>query len=105
MSTRTPPQFSSSTTIYIKTEPGQLTELNECLNHTAEVFMEQNPIQWQIIGFISALMCGCLLIVLIVSSLVFAAGKTERLEKHIHAADILRTQVTYQPQDPNKSGK
>ncbi len=34
-----------------------------------------------------------------VSFVVFAAGKTERLEKHINFADLLQTRVTYQPQN------
>uniref|UniRef100_A0A9J7Z2R2 Si:dkey-208m12.3 n=1 Tax=Cyprinus carpio carpio TaxID=630221 RepID=A0A9J7Z2R2_CYPCA len=88
MNTETPPNLSNSTRIYFN-ESAQLTE---CHNHTVYEFIDQNQTQYQIIIIISALMNGLLLILLIVS----AAGKTERMEKHIHNAD-LQTKVIYQP--------
>ncbi|KAL1251136.1 hypothetical protein QQF64_018932 [Cirrhinus molitorella] len=86
MSTSTPPKLSNSTRIYI-TEPTQQTE---CHNYTAVELIDQNQTQWRIIIIISALMNGLLIIVVI----VFATGKSERLEKHIHAD--LQTKVIYQ---------
>ncbi|KAL1251140.1 hypothetical protein QQF64_018936 [Cirrhinus molitorella] len=88
MNTETPPKLSNSTRLYI-TEPVQLTK---CHNHTAVEFIDQKQAQWQIIIITSALMNGLLIIVVI----VFAAGQTERLEKHIHNTD-LQTKVIYQP--------
>uniref|UniRef100_A0A9J7XJS9 Si:dkey-208m12.3 n=1 Tax=Cyprinus carpio carpio TaxID=630221 RepID=A0A9J7XJS9_CYPCA len=86
MNTRTPPKLSNSTRLHLNE-----TQLTERHNHTELEFIDQN--QTQIIIIISALMNGLLLILLI----VFAAEKTERMEKHVHDAD-LQTQVTYQPQ-------
>ncbi|KAF4094669.1 hypothetical protein G5714_024672 [Onychostoma macrolepis] len=89
MNTRAPPKLSNSTRIYFN----ESTQLAECRNHTVTEYIEQNQAQWKIISIISVLMNGLLIIVLIVS----AFGKTERLEKHIHAD--LQTNVTYQLQD------
>ncbi|XP_016298272.1 uncharacterized protein LOC107655325 [Sinocyclocheilus anshuiensis] len=95
MNTETPPKLSNSTRLHFNE-----TQLTECHNHTVlEEFIDQNQTQWQIIIIISALMNGLLLILLIGDSLVFAAEKTERMEKHVYDADLQSTQVTYQPQD------
>ncbi|XP_039550764.1 uncharacterized protein LOC120495325 [Pimephales promelas] len=96
MNTRTPPKLSNSTRLHFT----ESTQITECHNHTAMEFIDQNQIdknqkQYQIIIIISGLMNGLLLIVLI----VFATGKTEKLDKHIHTD--LQTQVTYQFQDPD----
>ncbi|KAK2907170.1 hypothetical protein Q8A67_006155 [Cirrhinus molitorella] len=92
MNTDTSPKLSKSSRIYIT----DIAELTECHNHTALEFIDQNQTQYEkIIIIISALMNRLLLFLLI----VFAAGKTKRLEKHIHDADLLQTRVTYQLQD------
>uniref|UniRef100_A0A8C1DJX4 Si:dkey-208m12.3 n=1 Tax=Cyprinus carpio carpio TaxID=630221 RepID=A0A8C1DJX4_CYPCA len=88
MNTETPPKLSHSTRLHFNE-----TQLTERHNHTVLEFIDQNQTQWQIIIIISALMNGLLLILLI----VFAAEKTERMEKHVYDAD-LQTKVTYQPQ-------
>ncbi|KTF95573.1 hypothetical protein cypCar_00024082 [Cyprinus carpio] len=88
MNTETPPKLSHSTRLHFNE-----TQLTERHNHTVLEFIDQNQTQWQIIIIISALMNGLLLILLI----VFAAEKTEWMEKHVYDAD-LQTKVTYQPQ-------
>uniref|UniRef100_A0A8C1W569 Si:dkey-208m12.3 n=1 Tax=Cyprinus carpio TaxID=7962 RepID=A0A8C1W569_CYPCA len=88
MSTETPPKLSNSTRLHFN-ESAQLTERH---SHTVLEFTDQDQTQWQIIIIIiSGLMNGLLLIALI----VFATGKTQRLEKHFYNADVQWTQVVY----------
>uniref|UniRef100_A0A8C1W238 Si:dkey-208m12.3 n=1 Tax=Cyprinus carpio TaxID=7962 RepID=A0A8C1W238_CYPCA len=88
INTRTPPKLSNSTRLHFN-ESAQLTERH---SHTVLEFTDQDQTQWQIIIIIiSGLMNGLLLIALI----VFATGKTQRLEKHFYNADVQWTQVVY----------
>ncbi|XP_039550559.1 uncharacterized protein LOC120495193 [Pimephales promelas] len=92
MNTDTPPKLSNSTRLTFN----ESTQITESHNHTTVEFIDQNQTQCRIIIIISGLMNGLQLIVVI----VFAVGKTERLEKY--DPDLLQTRVIYQSHNPNR---
>ncbi|XP_050959468.1 uncharacterized protein LOC127160865 [Labeo rohita] len=94
MNTAKQPKFSNISRL----KPPQLTELIECHNHTVVDIIDQNQTKWQIIFFISGLLFGLLVILLIGLSKVFAL----RNRKYPESARQLQMQVIEQQQEPDQ---
>ncbi|XP_051978364.1 uncharacterized protein LOC127640030 [Xyrauchen texanus] len=100
MNTEAPPKFGNSTRLRI-IEPTQLTEFDECQNHTAKMYIQKNQTEvrciqqnqspWKALTLISALLNGFLLIGLLKA---FAVGNKRSAEhsQQLHNTDLQQTQ-------------